>query len=495
MGIHYIVLAIIVAVLLLVLVMQILSRREFSSVLVDLQVLMPAGLEYYQDKEQDETLVGSPFEEESHEDLIGDINSYLTANRGVSPNFSIVKDIVERRGAVLDESLRSLQPMPLYYGLCGTIAGIILGLIPLARDAWGQAEENLTSGVSPLLIGVAVAMLGSLLGIFLTTKNSNDYKEAVNLHEEGKHEFYSWFQVNMLPHLGDGMAGPITQLASTLAQFNQEFKDSAGVMLQTAGAIGNTFAEQRELLDLMRELNSGGLAAQNAQMAQAMVGHIDVVRSFTNSIVGLEAYVTKLREITDKLQNSTEFIPAISALTSILYAQEGAIGNAVAEQARNVQRTIAAQDKASQYSIDQLKSAMEATMSAFHREQAELNDKLLDQIEKHQSVPDALTEMAKVPAVLSELTSAINALSNTQAQQIKLTQGLSDRLERVEKKLSDGPRGRRVEPVPPPLVPIQSLQPLPEEEPGGIEEGPRKKGIGSTIISLLRKIPLFRKKS
>lgn len=478
MGIHYIVLVVIVAVLLLVFAMQLRARREFSRGLADLLVLMPVGLEYC----QDDTLVGSPSEEDPHRGLIDDINAYLVANRGVSPNFSIVKDIVERRGAVLDESLRSLQPMPLYYGLCGTIAGIILGLIPLALDTWGKAEENLTSGVSPLLIGVAVAMLGSLVGIFLTTRNSNDYKEAVNLYEEGKHEFYSWFQVNMLPHLGDGMAGPITQLASTLTQFNQEFKDSAGVMLQTAGAIGNTFAEQRELLALMRELNSGGLAATNAQMAQSMVGHIDVVRSFTNSIVGLDAYVTKLREITDKLQSSTEFIPAISTLTSILSAQENAIATAVAQQARNVKHTIEAQDRASQDSIAELKNAMQVTTSAFHREQSDLNDRLLDQIKKHQSLPDALTEMAKVPAVLSELTSAINALSNTQAQQIKLAQGLSDRLERVEKKLGDRP-GRRVEPEPPVVTQPQPPQPPGEEEPGGIEEIPRKKGGVATIFS------------
>lgn len=97
MGIHYIVLVVIVAVLLLVFAMQLRARREFSRVLADLLVLMPAGLEYC----QDDTLVGSPSEEDPHRGLIDDINAYLVANRGVSPNFSIVKDIVERRGLCL----------------------------------------------------------------------------------------------------------------------------------------------------------------------------------------------------------------------------------------------------------------------------------------------------------------------------------------------------------------------------------------------------------
>lgn len=307
-------------------------------------------------------------------------------------------------------------------------------------------------------------MLGSLLGIILTAKGSHAYKVSVKEHEEGKNRFYHWFQINMLPHLGDGMAGPIAQLTHTLAEFNEEFKESAGTMLATSQAIEQTFAEQRELLELMRQLNSGGLAAKNAEMAQAMVGHIDVVRSFTNSIVGLDAYVAKLREITDRLQSSTEFIPAITSLTRVLSEGEQALGKAVSEQRRNVRETIDLQNEAAQKSLDLLKTQLDGLMKSFHSEQARQHAELVDYMQKHQTIPTALAEMSKMPEVLTALTASLESFSATQSEILKVNKDLSKRMESLEHKVHkptsrvENPPSHPVSEPNPPIVETEPQQ-------------------------------------
>lgn len=464
---HYTILLIIALVLVYVIYLQMRARRELSQTLNEYKDLMPQRAEYI----RYEKALASLEERVSHQALIAQIRAYLEANRGVSPNFSVVKDIVERQSAMLDERLRTLMPMPLYYGLCGTIGGIILGLIPLAIETesnnTASAANSLIAGISPLLIGVALAMLGSLLGIILTAKGSHAYKVSVKEHEEGKNRFYHWFQINMLPHLGDGMAGPIAQLTHTLAEFNEEFKESAGTMLATSQAIEQTFAEQRELLELMRQLNSGGLAAKNAEMAQAMVGHIDVVRSFTNSIVGLDAYVAKLREITDRLQSSTEFIPAITSLTRVLSEGEQALGKAVSEQKDTVRRTINLQNEAAQKSLDLLKTQLDGLMKSFHSEQARQHAELVDYMQKHQTIPTALAEMSKMPEVLTALTASLESLSATQSEMIKLNKDLSKRIERLEQKVHKPTSREEIAPNPPVAEPNPAT---PEPEPTDIED-------------------------
>lgn len=469
---HYTILLIIALVLVYVIYLQMRARRELSQTLNEYKDLMPQRAEYI----RYEKALASLEERVSHQALIAQIRAYLEANRGVSPNFSVVKDIVERQSAMLDERLRTLMPMPLYYGLCGTIGGIILGLIPLAIETesnnTASAANGLIAGISPLLIGVALAMLGSLLGIILTAKGSHAYKVSVKEHEEGKNRFYHWFQINMLPHLGDGMAGPIAQLTHTLAEFNEEFKESAGTMLATSQAIEQTFAEQRELLELMRQLNSGGLAAKNAEMAQAMVGHIDVVRSFTNSIVGLDAYVAKLREITDRLQSSTEFIPAITSLTRVLSEGEQALGKAVGEQKDTVRRTINLQNEAAQKSLDLLKTQLDGLMKSFHSEQARQHAELVDYMQTHQTIPSALAEMSKMPEVLTALTASLESLSATQSEILKANKDLSKRMESLEHKVHKPTSRVPIVPSHPasePNPPIEEIEP--QQDPEGTESG------------------------
>ena len=103
------------------------------------------------------------------------INTYLINNYGAAVNFSIIKDIVDREIEVKDEEITQSVTLPLYLGLAATMVGIIFGLFSMpALNA-----DGFSYGISALINGVKIAMVGSLSGLIWTTiLSSFSYKEA-----------------------------------------------------------------------------------------------------------------------------------------------------------------------------------------------------------------------------------------------------------------------------------------------------------------------------
>ena len=105
------------------------------------------------------------------------ISKYLGSNSGSVIDFHLLKDAVDRHCDAVENDINTLTPVPLYCGLAGTMAGVIIGLGSLLET--GSITALLSSesgnfgaaadGVNDLLQGVAWAMLASICGIFFTT--------------------------------------------------------------------------------------------------------------------------------------------------------------------------------------------------------------------------------------------------------------------------------------------------------------------------------------
>ena len=112
------------------------------------------------------------------------INKYLGNNSGSVIDFQLLKDAVDRHCDSVENDINTLTPVPLYCGLAGTMAGVIIGLYSLLNT--GSITALLSSGtgsfgaaangVNDLLSGVAWAMIASICGIFLTTLSSILFK-------------------------------------------------------------------------------------------------------------------------------------------------------------------------------------------------------------------------------------------------------------------------------------------------------------------------------
>lgn len=122
------------------------------------------------------------------------INKYLGNNSGSVIDFQLLKDAVDRHCDSVENDVNTLTPIPLYCGLAGTMAGVIVGLSSLLST--GSITALLSSGssdfgaaatgVNDLLSGVAWAMLASICGIIFTTLSSILFKARKIKGEAGK---------------------------------------------------------------------------------------------------------------------------------------------------------------------------------------------------------------------------------------------------------------------------------------------------------------------
>ena len=136
------------------------------------------------DKELDQV---HPFSE-----TINSINTYLLRNKGGVADFNLIKDIVERKTAADDNDINLSLSTPLYWGLLGTMAGIVVGLLIFVFTVNFTFDNTTTgndpaSGIKELLFGVCFGMTASAIGLFMTIRNSvSRYKGAKSIVEKRK---------------------------------------------------------------------------------------------------------------------------------------------------------------------------------------------------------------------------------------------------------------------------------------------------------------------
>ena len=115
-------------------------------------------------------------------DILEAINTYIKSNRTKSIKFELLKDSVDRNCESVEEDINTLNPLPLYLGLVGTMAGIIVGIVYLwatgGLSALLDTSQDATlasDGISALLSGIAIAMISSILvkhNIVIPNRNS-----------------------------------------------------------------------------------------------------------------------------------------------------------------------------------------------------------------------------------------------------------------------------------------------------------------------------------
>lgn len=424
---HSLLTVLIAVVVGMVLYFQWRARRELKRLNEVLKGMMP-----WEDVYAEAGSTSACEELGGNREMMQQVDRYIRANKTMAPNFDIVKDIVERSTSEVDEQIRVLLPMPLYYGLCGTIAGIVLGLIPLIKE-----QSNLMESISSLLLGVAIAMTGSLVGVLLTAHANHEYRGTVRHLEAGKRAFFNWFQVEKLPVLGNDPAGPIGQLIRSLSKFNQEFSESAGVMATTADSIAETFSTQLELLEEMKSLNATRMAKRNLEIAQQMEQHVDVVRSFNNSIVGMQSYVEKLQTITSTLSNSADYLQVVGELVSILNSEQSAIKQAAEGLSGQVSTMYTNQQRLLNEALAKIQEQNEVVVKQFIGHQNAATRALTEHLDKYPTIPTVMQDLAKLPDVIERLGVELERMASVGQSVDKRLEGVETKLQVLEKRSYD----------------------------------------------------------
>lgn len=261
-----------------------------------------------------------------NEEIIEPINAYLRENKGAT-DYHIIKDLTDRSCDKVQEEVDSYNPIPLYLGLCGTMLGIIAGIFflwkgggldallstPAANTtpAMAQIASNAASqGIQHLLGGVALAMIASFVGVFMTILSTKWTKSAVATNEDGRNKFLSWIQCNLLPRMSSDVVSTLGVFYSNLNNFNNIFSQNSKDLKSAFEQIQAAYQKQTQYT---RELNK--LDIDKAQIAFASLGSAtEKINDLNLFLRDSSTYIAKIIELNSKLDAADERTKAIEEM-------------------------------------------------------------------------------------------------------------------------------------------------------------------------------------
>lgn len=232
------------------------------------------------------------------------INEYLSNNKGSVINFDLLKDAVDRHCDSLEEDISAQTPIPLYCGLVGTMLGVIIGLIP------ALSSGDFASHTTELLLGVAMAMSASVVGIILTTFNSLGFKQCKLEKERGENSFVVWMQANLLPKLSEDASKAFDKMVRNLNQFNRNFAQNSRELKSTLQEVNTSYEIQADIIGTIQQLDM-------MKMANANITVLTELKNCTDKLQTFNQYIEKLNEFTEQVQEYLNHFSKFEVLENI----------------------------------------------------------------------------------------------------------------------------------------------------------------------------------
>ena len=420
-------------------------RRSQHTTLFDFndnEVLLPTLKEELQKHETAlentiNNLGSGKYYNELRQTIISSINSYLQKNRNSSADFYLIKDIVDRNCDSAEEEINTQIPVPLYCGLAGTMIGIIGGIGALWLS--GGLDELLNSaqgsgsgadGIQALIGGVAVAMIASLCGIFLTTCSSLIAKDAKKECDRNKHSFLSWIQAELLPVLSTDAMSAISKMTENLAEFNNTFSQNARELKNALGEVRGTTEGQARLLEALEKLKIQKIATANIEVYDRLKGCTDEIGLIGEQLKASRQYLQKVTVLTDKLDDADNRTRMIEEMTNYFMKERANIGVMTGVVARSIGEADA-----------KLQEAAEELKSSVATQYVELTKHFTQQREKFEEVANAqqaalekrMNELGSLTSELKSLTAVKTSIDNL----AKSTESHNKKLDKLAETITE----------------------------------------------------------
>ena len=238
------------------------------------------------------------------------INKYLGNNSGSVIDFQLLKDAVDRHCDVVENDINTLTPVPLYCGLAGTMAGVIVGLYSLLST--GSIEALLTPGsetyeaaaigVNDLLKGVAWAMLASICGIFFTTLGSILFKRYKLKGEFGKNTFLAWLQARLLPELPSDTSEALGKLVKNLNNFNTTFAGNTNELRDALKGVNDSYRIQADIIKTVHDMDVMKMAYANVKVLRELSQCTDKIALFNQYLNDIHGYTDAIHVFTSQFE-------------------------------------------------------------------------------------------------------------------------------------------------------------------------------------------------
>jgi len=265
------------------------------------------------------------------------IQKYVEANKDNISDFHLMKDIVERNCDAKEDEIERQIPVPLYWGLAGTMLGILIGVGFLvfsdalsallnsdmpksfidnfkANNPHLAGEELIkemklvwsakgSEGVIALMSGVALAMIASFCGIILTTKASLKFKTVKNILESKKHKYLSKIQTELLPTLSSDVSSSLVKMSQNLQKFNSEFSKNTTDFSTVLRTVNDASSNVTRTLTAIQNLNMTKIAQANIEVYEKLKNCTDEIGKLGEYLQNINQYQANTTEAIEKMNH------------------------------------------------------------------------------------------------------------------------------------------------------------------------------------------------
>lgn len=356
------------------------------------------------------------------ENIETSINTYLRKNKGAVSDFNLIKDIVERNCDTLEAEIISQTPLPLYLGLMGTVAGIILGLFTITLSG---GFSNIEKVIEILMSDVAIAMVASFMGIGFTTLTLWKSKQCKVTVEANKNRFYTWIQTNLLPVISRSAVSAITLLQQNLTRFNDSFTGTVDRLEEKLGDVGDVYESQIEILEKIEAIDVKRMAMANVKVLAALDGSMASLDRFSQYMSNVTEYLTAVRELNGKLDEHLERTETLGIVSEFYKKQmkeielrQDAIKSAVLSVDNVMKSAFATLQSNSEQGLRSMQEAFVGQMISMQEMISKQAEKLTIQMNQMPQVVQRLEEISAIPSKLDNLIDRIEKSNVNFAKQV-----------------------------------------------------------------------------
>ena len=374
------------------------------------------------------------------ESIKDSINKYLENNSGSVIDFSLLKDAVDRHCDSVENDINTLTPTPLYCGLAGTMAGVIVGLGSLITT--GSITDLLSSGsgnfgtaaegVNDLLSGVAWALLASIMGILLTTIASLLFKRYKLQGESGKNTFLAWLQAKLLPELPSDTSDALNRLVKNLNKFNNTFAENTSSLRGALREVNESYRIQGDVIKAVHDMDVMKMAKANVRVLEELKECTDKLEQFNEYLDDIHGYTDAIHTFTTQFEQEANRLHVLEEIQQYFMRHKAEIAKDSADvdiALRDALRTLkeTANTNANELNstlvqqAEEFKRIIADERESFENLNAELRTMFSAELNQIPMLQKQLAEIAGIPGKLDRLIDRMECSNSALASSVNGT--------------------------------------------------------------------------
>ena len=375
--------------------------------------------------------------------IINSINKYLGYNTGSVIDFGLLKDAVDRHCDSVENDISTQTPIPLYWGLAGTMLGVIIGLWDLlASDSikilMGSSGEDISaagaqaaSGVDALLSGVAWAMVASICGIVFTTTSSLLFKRCKLKEEEGKNSFLAWMQSELLPELPSDTSQALNNLVKNLNKFNNTFAQNTSNLGNALNAVNQSYAIQADIIKAVHDMDVMKMAKANVRVLQELKECTDKLEVFNEYLTDIEGYTETIHRFETLYNEQADRLHVLEEIRDFFMRHKSEIAKTTADADHILQESLDSIKESTASNVDELharfveqseafKAILKEEKESFEQISSQMKAQFSAQLDKMPQLSKQLEEISSIPVRLDKLIEKIEKSNTRLASDVSL---------------------------------------------------------------------------